>query len=177
MTNPATWEHDSAHTHIGFSVRHLGLTRTPGVFKHFAAQLQFDDQNIEASSVTFEVTTASIDTALEIRDGHLRGADWLDVQAHPKATFVSREVRRGDDERYVIEGDLSLRGITRPVTFEAVLTGRAVNPWTQAPVVGFKAVAIISRSTYGMDAFLGALSDDVRLEIETELILKNDANQ
>ncbi|ADG18152.1 YceI family protein [Paraburkholderia atlantica] len=177
MTNPAAWSVDPAHTHIGFSVGHLGLTRTPGVFKRFVARLQFDERNIEASSVTFEVETASIDTALEMRDGHLRGADWFDVEAHPKAVFVSRAVQRGGNDRYVIEGVLSLRGVTLPVMFDAALTGRAVNPWTQAPVVGFEAVATISRSAYGMGAFPGALSDSVRLKIETELTTKNDATQ
>lgn len=177
MTNSSAWVIEPAHTHIGFSVRHLGLTSTPGVFKRFAAQLRFDDQDIEASSVMFEVETASIDTALEIRDEHLCGADWFNAQAHPRAVFVSRAVRRADGDRYVIEGELTLRGVTLPVVFDAAFTGRAVNPWTQAPVVGFEAVAIISRGAYGMGAFPGALSDEVKLKIETELTTHNDANQ
>ncbi|WP_233808765.1 YceI family protein [Paraburkholderia sp. HP33-1] len=177
MTNPTAWAVDPAHTHIGFSVRHLGLTRTPGVFKRFVVQLWFADQNIEDSSVTFEVETASIDTALEMRDEHLRGADWFDVHTHPTAVFVSRIVRRDGNDRYVIEGELSLRGVTLPVTFDATLTGRAVNPWTQMPVVGFEAAATISRSAYGMGAFPMALSDGVQLKIATELTVANDANQ
>jgi polyisoprenoid-binding protein YceI len=177
MTNSAAWVIEPAHTHIGFSVRHLGLTSTPGVFKRFAAQLRFDDQDIKASSVMFEVETASIDTALEMRDEHLRGADWFNAQAYPKAAFVSRMVRRAGGERYVIEGDLSSRGVTLPVAFDAALTGRAVNPWTQAPVVGFEAVAIISRNAYGMGAFPGALSNEVRLKIQTELTMQNKTNQ
>ncbi|MBB5497603.1 YceI family protein [Paraburkholderia sp. MM5384-R2] len=177
MTELAAWVLDPAHTHIGFSVSHLGLTRTPGVFKRFAAQLRFNDQNVEASSVKFEVETASIDTALEMRDEHLRRADWFDVDAHPNAIFVSHTVRRGDEDRYVIDGELSLRGVTLPVRFDATLTGRAINPWTQMPVIGFEAVATISRSAYGMDAFPAALSDGVRLKIGTELTVANDANQ
>jgi polyisoprenoid-binding protein YceI len=169
MTSSTVWVIEPAHTHIGFSVRHLGLTSTPGVFKRFSAQLQFDDARIEASSVAFEVEVDSLDTALTLRDEHLRGADWFNTQAHPRAAFVSRTVRRGPDSRYVIEGDLKLRGVTLPVIFDAALTGRATNPWTQAPVVGFEAVASISRSAYGMGAFPGALSDEVRLRVETEL--------
>jgi len=177
MTISAAWVIEPAHTHISFSVRHLGLTSTPGVFKRFAAQLRFDDQNIEASSVMFEVETASIDTALEMRDAHLRGADWFDAQAYPKAIFASRVVRRVGNDLYVIDGDLTLRGVTLPVVFNAQFAGRAVNPWTQAPVVGFEALAVISRSAFGMGAFPGALSDDVRLRIETELTKPNDTNQ
>lgn len=174
MSSSTPWVLEAAHTHIGFSVRHLGLTSTPGVFKQFSAQLHFHAQNIEASRVTFEVETASIDTALEVRDHHLRGADWFNVQAHPKSVFISHAVRRTGDDRYTIEGDLSLCGVTLPATFEATLTGHAVNPWTQAPVVGFKAATTISRSAYGMKAFPGAIADEVHLVIETELTPKND---
>jgi polyisoprenoid-binding protein YceI len=169
MTESTTWVAEPAHTHIGFSVRHLGLTSTPGLFKRFNAHLRFDDQAIEKSSVTFEVDVASIDTSLEIRDEHLRGPEWFDVQAYPKAVFVSTAVKRSSGDRYVVEGELSLRGVSLPVAFEALFTGRATNPWTQAPVVGFEASAVISRSAYGMGAFPGALSDEVRLRIETEL--------
>lgn len=177
MMNSIDWVVDSAHAHIGFSVRHLGLTSTPGVFKRFSAHLQFDDQRIEASSVSFEIDVASIDTALEMRDEHLRGADWFHTQVHPRAVFVSRAVRRSEHADFVIEGDLTLRGVTLPVAFDAALTGRAVNPWTQSPVVGFKAVATISRGAYGMSAFPGALSDEVRLKVEIELTSQNDAHQ
>lgn len=177
MTNSSGWVIEPAHTHIGFSVRHLGLTSTPGVFKRFAAHLQFDDQAIETSSVMFEVDTASIDTALEMRDEHLRSADWFDTQVHPKTIFVSRVVRRVGNDRYAIDGDLTLRGVTLPVVFNAQFSGHAINPWTQAPVVGFEAVAVISRSAFGMGAFPGALSDDVRLKIETELTKQIDAPQ
>lgn len=174
MTNSATWVIEPAHTHIGFSVRHLGLTSTPGVFKHFAAHLRFDDQNIGTSSVKFEVETASIDTALEMRDEHLRGTDWLNVLDHPIAVFASHAVRHAGGDRYTIEGELTLRGVTLPVVFDALLTGRATNPWTRAPVVGFEAVAIISRGAYGMGGFPGALADEVQLKISTELTASND---
>lgn len=169
MSHPVIWAFEPAHTHIGFSVRHLGLTSTPGVFKRFSAQLDFDERTVEASSVSFEVAVASIDTGLELRDEHLRGADWFDVRQYPTAVFVSRSVRRGEGDGYAIEGDLTLRGVTQSVVFDARLTGRATNPWTQAPVVGFEAVAEISRSAFGLAAFPGALSDAVRLRVETEL--------
>lgn len=167
--NSTTWVFEPAHTHIGFSVRHLGLTSTPGVFKRFAAQLHFDEQVIESSRLRFEVEVASIDTALEVRDDHLRGADWFDVQSYPVAVFESRAVHRAADDRYLVAGDLTLRGISLPVTLQAVLTGRASNPWTQAPVVGFEAGGAISRSAFGMGMFPAALSDEVRLRIAAEL--------
>lgn len=169
-TPPATaWAIEPAHTHIGFAVRHLGLTSTPGVFKRFSAEVSLDEQDIASSRVRFEVEIASIDTALELRDEHLRGPDWFHAAEHPKASFVSRAVRGEGEARYRIEGELTLRGVTLPATFDAVLTGRAVNPWTQQPVLGFEATGSISRSAYGMGAFPGALADDVRLVVQTEL--------
>jgi polyisoprenoid-binding protein YceI len=166
---PEQWTFEPAHTHISFYVRHLGLTRTPGIFRRFDAQLAFDEQRVEASSAMFEIDAASIDTAFDLRDEHLRGADWLDVQAHPKIIFVSRSVRPTDGLWYVIDGDLTIRGVTLPASFDATLIDRAVNPWTQSPVVGFEATARISRSAYGMDAFPHALSDNVQLTIATEV--------
>lgn len=177
MSQSAAWVIQPAHTHIAFSVSHLGLTRTPGVFKRFAADLDFDDRNIEASRIAFEVETASIDTALDIRDEHLRGPEWLAAEAHPKATFKSRSVRRAGDDRYLIEGDFTLRGHTLPLTFDAIFTGRAVNPWSQAPVVGFEAVGVISRSAHGMGMFPGVIADEVNLSIAIELELSNDSTQ
>lgn len=165
----AAWAIESAHTHIGFSVRHLGLTRTPGIFRRFDARLSFDDQRVEASSVSFEVDAASIDTAFDLRDEHLRDADWLDVQSHSTIAYVSHSVRHIDGRQYVIEGDLTIRGITLPVSFDATLIDRAVNPWTSSPVVGFEATAAISRRAYGMDAIPHALSDTIHLTIATEV--------
>lgn len=168
-SNAVTWAIEPAHTHIGFSVRHLGLTSTPGVFKQFAAQVELDEDRLEDAKVNFEVEVASLDTALEIRDEHLRGADWFDAATHPKAVFASRAVRRTGEDTFVIEGDLTFRGIAQPVSFDAALTGRAVNPWSQKPVLGFEATGSISRSAFGMGLFPGALADDVRLSIQIEL--------
>ncbi|WP_322086947.1 YceI family protein [Burkholderia sp. BCC1999] len=163
------WSFEAAHTHVGFSVCHLGLTRTPGIFRRFDARLAFDDACIEASRVSFEIDAASIDTAFDLRDEHLRGADWLYVDAHPKVVFVSRSVRLLDGCQYAIDGDLTIRGVTLPALFDATLIDRAVNPWTRHPVVGFEATANISRSAYGMDAIPHALSDNVQLTIATEI--------
>lgn len=169
LTSPQPWLIDPAHTHVSFSVRHLGLTSTPGIFRRLDAQLAFDNQHIETSRVSFEIDAASIDTAYDVRDEHLRGTEWLDVQAHPKIIFASSTVRRVGGSHYSIDGDLTIRGVRLPVSFSATLIDRAVNPWTQAPVIGFTATASISRSAYGMAAFPGALSDTVQLTVATEI--------
>lgn len=176
MTQAVNWAIEPAHTHIGFSVRHLGLSSTPGVFKRFQAQLEYEDDNLEATRLRFEVEVASIDTAFALRDAHLRGPDWFAVEQHPKAIFVSHRVRQ-HGQRLAVEGELTLRGITLPLTLEARLTGRATNPWTQAPVCGFEASGNISRSAYGMGAFPGALSDEVQLQLQVEISPEIKMNQ
>lgn len=169
---PAVWNLEPAHTHISFSVRHLGLTHTPGIFKRFSSQLDFDEQHIEASSVSVEIDVASLDTAFDLRDEHLRGADWFDVQTHPKITFASTAVRHLGERRYVIDGNLTVRGITLPVSFDTTLIDRTVHPWTNGPVIGFEAQGSVSRAAYGMGAFPHALSDEVQLKIALEVMPK-----
>ena len=135
------WSFDAAHTHIGFSVRHLGLTRTPGTFRRFDAQLAFDDTCVEASRVSFEIDAASIDTAFDLRDEHLRGTDWLHVHAHPKIVFVSRSVRLLDGRQYAIDGDLTIRGITLPA-----LSNTFISPFKDTSIAS---VISVPELTYG----------------------------
>ncbi|MFY9812135.1 YceI family protein [Aquabacterium sp.] len=171
MTSTSTgWSIDPAHTHISFSVSHLGLTHTPGIFRRFEACLDFNDSRIEASRVSFEIDVASIDTAFEMRDEHLRGPDWFNAKEHPNIVFTSAEVRHIEGIHYAIDGELTIRGVSHPVTFEVALTGQTVNPWTQSPLIGFTARATVSRSAYGMGAFASALGDAVELRLETEIV-------
>lgn len=168
----AAWEVDPAHTHISFQVSHLQLTKTPGIFKRFNATLDFDEKKIERSSVRFVIDASSIDTAHEGRDTDLQGPDWFDAVANPSITFVSNRVRAAGGNRYLIDGNLSLRGKAVPVTFSARLTSRAENPFLKVPAVGFEATAKIKRSAFGMTSYLAAISDEVELRVALELLKK-----
>lgn len=168
----ASWEVDPTHTHISFQVSHLQLTKTPGIFKRFNTTLDFDEKKIERSSVRFVIDASSIDTAHEGRDKDLQGPDWFDAVANPSITFVSNKVRPAGGNRYFIDGDLSLRGKSVPVTFSARLTNRAENPFLKIPAVGFEATATIKRSAFGMASYLAAISDEVELRVALELLKK-----
>lgn len=165
----AAWEIEPTHTHVSFEVGHLGLSRTPGIFRKVEGRVKFDDDSIELSSVTITIESASVDTAVAVRDGALRGPDWFNAEKSPNITFASRSVRRIDDVNYLIAGDLTVRGVTRPVDFSAKLTGRVVNPFLKVPAVGFVATAKVRRSDFGMTQFLPAVADDVDLKIALEL--------
>lgn len=168
----AAWEIDPSHTHVSFQVWHLGLTQTPGRFDKATAQMSFDDQKIETSTVSFNIDAASIDTAHAARDTDLRGPKWLDVKQYPTIQFVSTQVKRVDDKNYLISGSLTIHGKTRPVDFSAILTNRAINPFLNVPMIGFIASAKIKRSDFGMDQFPAAIGDEVDLKVALELLKK-----
>ncbi len=165
----AAWEIEPTHTHVSFEVGHMGMTHTPGIFRKVDSSVKFDDKKIELSSVTVSIDTASVDTAVSQRDSALRSADWFDAEKNPQITFASKSVRRIDDKNYVISGDLTVRGVTRPVDFSTVLTARTVNPFLKVPAVGFVATAKIKRSDFGMTQILFAVSDEVDLKIALEM--------
>ena len=165
----ADWAIEPSHTNIGFEVGHLGLTQTPGVFRKFESTIRFDDQDIERSQVSLSIDAASVDTYEASRDAVLRSADWFDAGKYPRITFVSRSVTRIDASHFTIAGDLSLRGKTVPVNFEAHLTNRATNPFLKVPAVGFVATAHVDRSAFGMTQYLPVVGNDVTLKIQLEL--------
>jgi len=168
----AGWELEPSHTHVSFQVSHLGLSQTPGLFRQVAGPVSFDDKNVEASSVTIAIDTASIDTVNEQRDADLRGPDWFDAQKCPKITFVSRSVRKVGEGQYVISGDLSIKGKTLPVDFATTLTNRTVNPFVKLPMVGFVGEGRIKRSAFGLVQYPQVIGDDVTLRIALELMQK-----
>ncbi|MTV37205.1 polyisoprenoid-binding protein [Duganella radicis] len=168
----AAWELDPSHTHVGFQASHLGVTHTPGIFRKVEGNVMFDDAKVEASSVTIVIDAASIDTVNAQRDADLRTEAWFDVDKNPKITFVSTSVRRIDDKNYVISGNLTIRGKTRLVDFNTVLTNRVVNPFVKLPVVGFVGSARIKRSDFGMTQYLAMIANEVDLTITLELLQK-----
>ena len=168
----AAWEIEPSHTHIGFSVGHLGLTQTPGIFRKFDAKLDFDDKHIEASKVSFTIDASSIDTNSEQRDEHLRGTDWFNVANNPKIVFTSQTVRHISGNRYAITGLLTIRGKSLPVEFQTLLTNRGINPWTKTPAIGFAGTTKIKRSDFGLTSFIPAVADEVDLKIQLEVLRK-----
>jgi polyisoprenoid-binding protein YceI len=170
---PGTWLVDGSHTNVGFTVRHLMVSKVRGRFGSFNGVVTIADNPLE-SSVEATVDTTSITTNDEGRDQHLRSADFFDVDAHPSMTLRSTRVEaRGGD--YLLHADLTVRSITRPVVFELEFDGVEADPWggTRA---GFTATTEISRKEFGLEwnAALETggvvVGDKVKIEIEAELI-------
>ena len=165
---------DAAHTRVGFSARHAMVTTVRGQFKDFEGQAHIDTANPGASSVKLKIQTASIDTGVADRDGHLTSADFFDVEQFPEITFVSTDVTR-DGADWTITGDLTVKGVTQPVTVEFESTGSARDPFGNLRV-GFEGGTAISRKDWGLtwNAALetgGVLvSDKVKLEFDVSAI-------
>ncbi|MDJ0355133.1 YceI family protein [Paenarthrobacter sp. PH39-S1] len=141
------WNLDGAHSEVGFTVRHAGISKVRGRFTDIAATATVG-QTAESSSVTATIQAASFDSGDANRDGHVRGADFFDVEKFPELTFVSGSIT-GTGEDYELAGDLTIRGITKPVTFETEFNGVAVDPFG-ATRAGFSGKTVISRKDFGL---------------------------
>lgn len=168
-----TYTVDPAHSDIGFSVRHLVVSKVRGHFARWTAQLSLDIEDLSQSSVSVEVDVASIDTKNADRDGHLRSADFFDVENHATATFRSTRFEPVGGSHYRIHGELTLRGVTKTVVLDTEFNGQSTSPWGQQ-VVGFSASAELNRNDFGLtwnkalETGGVLVGDTIKLDIELE---------
>jgi polyisoprenoid-binding protein YceI len=142
-----TWAIDPVHSTIGFSVRHLMVSKVRGTFDDFNGTITVGEDG--TASVSAEIAVASLNTRNEQRDEHLRAADFFDVANHPTATFTSTGVRP-DGDGYAVDGELTIKGHTKPVTLALEFSG--TNPGMgQGEVAGFDASVVLNRKDYGVD--------------------------
>lgn len=170
----ADWQIDPAHSRVGFSVRHMMVSNTKGEFTKFSGVVQLDDKQLQKSQVTFELEAASVDTRDAKRDEHLRSPDFFDVAKHPKITFASTRIQKAGKNKYKVTGNLSLHGVTKPVTVDVVLSDPVKSPWGFR-VRGVKVEGEIDRKAFGitwnkaLDAGGFAVGDTVSIDIDLEL--------
>ncbi len=145
---PGAWNIDASHSTVGFSVRHMMVSKVRGRFERYTGVITIAEDRLQ-SSVEVSVDLASINTSDETRDNHLRSSDFFDVETHPTMTFRSTSVRPHGD-RYKLAGDLTIRGVTRPVEFDLELEGVEVDPWGGVRA-GFTAEGEINRRDFGIE--------------------------
>jgi polyisoprenoid-binding protein YceI len=144
-----TWAIDTSHSAVRFSVRHLVISRVHGRFARWRGLLEIDEARPERSRVEAVIQAASIDTGEEQRDAHLRSADFLDVERHPEIVFRSTRVEPAGADRWRLTGDLSIHGVSRPVTLDVERLGRTRDPWG-GERVGFTGMTAIDRKDFGL---------------------------
>jgi polyisoprenoid-binding protein YceI len=171
----ATYTIDNAHSDIGFTVRHMVFAKVRGHFTKWTAKLEFDPADPTRSSVEVSIDAASIDTREPQRDGHLRSADFLDVEKYPTITFLGVKVDRVDEKKDKVLGDLTIHGVTRRVPLEVEELGGGKDPWGNQRVL-FSAKTSINRSDFGLkwnqalEAGGVLVGEKVDIEIESEAI-------
>ena len=143
------WNCDTAHSNVGFSVRHMMISKVHGHFKVWSGKLVTDADNPSASTVEVRIDAASVDTKEPQRDDHLRSADFLDAAKYPAILFRSTRVDKRDEEHYRIAGSLTIRDVTREVVLDVEYLGRSKDPWG-GERVGFSAKTFIERKDFGL---------------------------
>ncbi|QKY68865.1 YceI family protein [Lentibacillus sp. CBA3610] len=169
-----TFNVDTVHSEVGFSVKHMMISKAKGHFNDFDAVIEADPENLEDAKVEATIDVSSIDTKNNDRDDHLRSADFFDVENHPKATFVANDIKKKSDNNYEVTGDFTMVGTTKPVTFNVVSEGQSKDPMSGNIVAGFSGETTINRKDFGLtwNAALetgGVLvGDEVKITFEIE---------
>ena len=170
-----TWTIDPAHSHVEFAVKHLMISTVKGRFGIVRGTVRTDEVDPAKGSVDVEIDADSIDTREAQRDAHLKSADFFDVEKFPKLTFKSTRVSDVKGDNFKLHGDLTIHGVTRPVTLDVTAEGRGKDPWG-GERAGFTARTQIKRSDYGLTwnqaLETGGLlvGDEIKINLEVELV-------
>jgi polyisoprenoid-binding protein YceI len=175
MGKHSSWTIDVAHTHVGFAIKHLMIATVRGRFAQVHGSVTVDESHPTTASIDINIPTASVSTGDEKRDAHLRSPDFFDVERYPNITFRSTRVAAQSNEAFRVVGDLTIRDVTREVTLDVQMLGRAKDPWGNEHAA-FEATTRIKRGDYGLtwNAALetgGVLvGDEVSISIEAQLL-------
>ncbi|HEY4003154.1 MAG TPA: YceI family protein [Candidatus Xenobia bacterium] len=169
------WNVDPLHSHIAFSVRHLLISKVTGHFNRWTGDFNLDEGDPKASRIEVTIDASSVDTRVEPRDNHLRSADFFDVEKFPTLTFKSTSIDKVGESDFKLHGDLTIHGVTRPVTLDVEFSGTMKDPWG-GERGGFSAHAAISRKDFGLtynqvlETGGVAVGDKVDINIEVEAV-------
>jgi polyisoprenoid-binding protein YceI len=169
-----TWNVDPVHSSVEFRVKHLGIATVKGVFREYEGRIEVGDDT-GSTRAYGKIKAASIDTGESKRDEHLRSPDFFDAENHPDITFESTKIEVIDEDEFHVTGDLTMHGVTHPITLHAEVTGTEQDPWGNTRV-GLEAQGEINRSDWGMkfNQALGSgnmvVSDKVRIGIDVSAV-------
>ncbi len=175
-----TWNLDLSHSEVNFAVKHMMISTVRGKFNKFSGTIDFNEADPTHSSIDVSIDVASIDTRDEKRDGHLKSGDFFDVEKFPAITFKSTKVEKVSDSTAKVTGDLTIRGVSRPVVLDVTYAGQAKSPWGTTSA-GFSASTKISRKDWGLTWNVALetggvlVGEDISISIEAELVKQPDA--
>jgi polyisoprenoid-binding protein YceI len=148
-SNLPIWAIDGVHSSIGFTVRHMVVSKVRGRFTRWNGTIAMDERDPTRAQVQISIEPASVDTGVEQRDNHLRSPDFFDVERHPTMTFRSTRIEKAGEGRYRVTGDLTMHGVTRAVTLAAEFAGSAKDPWGGVRA-GFSGRGSLNRQDFGL---------------------------
>lgn len=169
----ATWTIDHSHSEVNFKVRHMLVSNVRGNFGSYSATIEAAGADFSDAVISFEAAIDSINTGNEQRDGHLKSPDFFDAASHPTMTFASRNVTVVSAHEMKVEGDLTIRGVTKPITLDVIYNG-TVSGFGGVEIAGFEITGVINRFDYGLEwnALTEAggvvVGSDVKIEIVAE---------
>jgi len=168
QANPVTYKMDPGHTMVLFSWNHFGYSNPTADLGLGEGTLVFDQQNPAKSSVDVTLPLSKLDTHVPALDKHLKEADFFDAAKYPTVTFKSTKVVPVDATHFKVTGNLTVHGVTKPVTLHATLNKIGPHPMTKAQAIGFDATATLKRSDFGVGAYVPMVSDEIKVRITTE---------
>lgn len=171
----ATYKIDTSHSEVAFKVKHMMITNVTGNFSKFDGEMMSDKDDFSDAKINFEADVNSISTNNEQRDAHLKGDDFFAADKYPVIDFKSTEFKKTGDEDYKLSGDITVRGVTKPITLDVEYGGTVVDPYGQTKA-GFSVKGKLSRKDFGLnwsavtEAGGVVVSDDVKLQMEVQFV-------
>lgn len=170
FTQTKTWTNDSAHSRLGFTVKHLTISEIDGRFADYSVKVTTSAADYSDAQIEVVAKTASIDTDIEMRDNHLRSTDFFNVEKYPEMTFKSTSLKKIDDNTAKLYGNLTLLGVTKPVVLDVTYFGTVVNPMNNAETAGFQIKGTIKRSDFNLGSNFpeAIVANDVQIVANVE---------
>ena len=176
IAEPVAYEFDKSHANLSFTYNHLGYSTTDGRFGDWDGTLLIDKDTPANSSIEFTINIDSLDTFWADRDTHLKSPDFFDAAKYPQATFKSTKVEQTGENQLDVTGDLTLRGITKPVTLTVDVLALGDHPMAKKPAAGFAVTTVLKRSDFGMDKFVPYVGDEVTVTFHAETLVSEATN-
>ena len=171
------YEIDQAHTHLGFTAKHLAVSTVRGRFNKFEGEFESPDDDYTKARGEVKVEVASLESRSDQRDTHLRSADFFDAEKYPYITFKINSIEPVDEENFRVNGELTVKNVTKPLVLEATIEGRLPDPFGGEERVGISARGQINRMDWGLnwDGLAGTVpfaSHTIKLEVDAEIVVK-----
>lgn len=168
MAKPVAYTIDPGHTATVFNWSHFGFSTPSANFSDIQGTITVDNEKPANSSVNVTIPVSSINTNVKALDEHIQKAEFFDVEKYPNITFKSTKVQALGKNKYKITGDLTIKGVTKPVVLDAVLNKQAVHPMTKLQTIGFNATTSFNRSAFNVGAYVPNVGDKITVNITTE---------